>query len=168
MILITQLPGFASPLYWPISPIFTAFVTAGPLTCVMSMKRGILSTAILPLLWFAVYRCIGELSMPFMWIWIFAVIIIGEIVRAIIGYDKLLSIRVCVPIISLVPLGNIFPLFFQKSEFLTKAAEEMDAEYIAGLDKYGTVWMFVIVVVLALVLAVISERISEKILKIRE
>ncbi len=61
LILATQLPGFASPLYCTLFPIPAAFVAAGPLTCVMSGKRGFGSTAALPLLCFLLYRCMGEL-----------------------------------------------------------------------------------------------------------
>ena len=42
----------------------------------------------------------------------------------------------------------------------------MDAAYVADLDKYGTPWMFVLVLGLAAGLAVVSERLTEKILKI--
>ena len=68
---------------------------------------------------------------------------------------------------SLVPMGNLAPLFLSKTAFLQRASEEMDAAYVAALDRYGTVWMFLAVLVLAVVLASVSERISEKILKIK-
>ena len=166
LVLATQLPGFLSPLYWAVFPVFAAFVASGPLTCVMNMKRGFGSTAAIPLLWFIVYRCMGELGMPLMWIWIIALIVIGEIVRRLIGYDSLSGIRVCAPLMSLVPMGNIAPLYLSKAAFLERAAAEMDAEYVAALDRYGSFGMFILVLVLAVLLAVVSERISEKILKI--
>lgn len=52
LVLATQLPGFLSPLYWALFAAPAAFVSAGPLTCVMGMKRGFGSTAAVPLLWF--------------------------------------------------------------------------------------------------------------------
>ncbi len=168
LVLATQLPGFLSPLYWAVFPIFSAFVAAGPLTCVMDMKRGFGSAAILPLLWFIGYRCIGELGMPFMWAWILAIIVLGEIVRALVGYEKLQGIRICVPIMGLVPFGNIAPLYLTKAAFLQRAAAEMDADYVASLDHYGTIGMFILVLVLSLAAAAVSERISEKILKIEK
>ena len=145
--------------------VFAAFVAAGPLTCVMHMKRGFGSTAAIPLLWFIVYRCMGELGMPLMWIWIIVLIVIGELLRGLIGYEKLSGIRVCVPLMSLVPMGNLAPLFLSKGAFLQRAAAEMDAEYVAALDRYGTVPTFLLVLVSAVVLAAVSERISEKLLK---
>lgn len=166
LVLATQLPGFLSPLYWAMFPVFSAFVAAGPLTCVMDMKRGFGSAALLPVLWFIVYRCMGELGMSQMWIWIVSVIVIGEAVRACIGYGKLSSIRACVPIMGLVPMGNIAPLYLSKDAFLQRAAAEMDQDYVAALDRYGTVWMFILVLALSLAVAAVSERISEKILKI--
>ena len=168
LVLATQLPGFLSPLYWAVFSVFAAFVAAGSLTCVMNMKRGFGSTAAIPVIWFIVYRLMGELGMPLMWIWIIALIVAGEILRALIGYGSLKSIRVCVPLMSLVPMGNIAPLYLSKADFLERAAAEMDAGYVASLDKYGTVPMFILVLVLSLALAAISERISEKILKINE
>lgn len=166
LVLATQLPGFLSPLYWAVFPVFSAFVAAGPLTCVMDMKRGFGSAALLPVLWFIVYRCMGELGMPQMWIWIFAVIAVGEAVRAVMSYKKLSSIRTCVPVMGLVPMGNIAPLYLSKAAFLERAAAEMDQEYVAALDMYGTEWMFILVLALSLAAAIASERISEKILKI--
>ncbi len=109
----------------------------------------------------------GELGMPLMWVWIIALIVIGEIMRMLIGYETIRSIRICVPLMCLVPMGNIAPLYLSKAAFLERAAAEMDAEYVAALDKYGTLWMFILVLVLAVVLAVVSERISEKILKMK-
>ncbi|HCG60337.1 MAG TPA: hypothetical protein DEV97_10135 [Lachnospiraceae bacterium] len=103
--------------------------------------------------------------MPLMWVWMFAVMVIAEIVRACIGYDKKVSIRAAVPIASLVPFGNLIPMYFTKQAFLARALEEMDPEYVAGLDRYGTIWMFMIVLALAIVLSIVSERISERILK---
>jgi len=96
LVLLTQLPGFLSPLYWALFPILSAFVAAGPLTCVMDMKRGFGSTAVIPLLWLIVYKCIGEFSISLMWIWIVALLVIGEIVRRAIGYERPAGIRVCV------------------------------------------------------------------------
>ena len=168
LVLATQLPGYASPLYWAMFPALSAFVAAGPLTCVMSMKRGFGSAAILPLLWFILYRLMGEIGMPMMWIWMLGFMVIGEVIRKLVGYEGLKSIRICVPIMSIIPTGNLVPLYFQKSEFLRLAAEEMEPEYVAGLDKYGTIGMFIVVLVLALILAVVSERISEKIMRIKE
>ena len=168
LVLATQLPGYASPLYWAMFPALSAFVAAGPLTCVMSMKRGFGSAAAIPLLWFILYRLLGEIGMPLMWVWMLGLMVIGEIVRGLIGYDGLKSIRICVPIMSIIPMGNLIPLYFQKSEFLRRAAEEMEPDYVAGLDRYGTTWMFVLVLALAIILAVVSEHISEKIMKIKE
>lgn len=168
LVLLTQLPGYLSPLYWAICPVLSAFFAAGPITCVMDMKRGFGSAGVLPLLWFILYRCIGEMGMPFMWGWVIAVIIIAEIVHKLLGYGTRRSIRVCAPLASLATFGMLSPLYLQKSAFLARAAAEMDPAYVESLDRYGTPLMFVIVFVLAVGLAVLSERVTEKILKIKE
>ena len=168
LVLLTQLPGYMSPLYWAICPLLSAFFAAGPITCVMDMKRGFGSAAVLPLLWFILYRCIGEMGMPLMWIWVIAVIVIAEIVHKLMGYGTLKSIRVCAPLASLATFGMLSPLYLQKDAFLARAAAEMDPAYVADLDKYGTSWMFLLVIALAMGLAVLSERVTEKILKIKE
>ena len=41
----------------------------------------------------------------------------------------------------------------------------MSAAYVAGLDQYGNIGLFVLMIVLSCVTATLSERISEKILK---
>ena len=168
LVLLTQLSGYMSPFYWAICPLLSAFFAAGPITCVMDMKRGFGSAAVLPLLWFILYRCIGEMGMPLMWVWVIAVIVIVEIVHKLMGYGSLKSIRVCAPLASLATFGMLIPLYLQKSAFLARAEAEMDPAYVAGLDKYGTLWMFALVLVLAVCLAVLSERVTEKILKIKK
>jgi len=168
LVLLTQLPGYMSPFYWTICPLLSAFAAAGSITCVMDMKRGFGSAAVLPLLWFILYRCIGEMGMPLMWIWVIAVIVIAEIVHKLMRYGTLKSIRVCAPLASLATFGMLIPLYFQKNAFLARAASEMDPTYVAGLDRYGTLWIFALVLALAVGLAVLSERLTEKILKIEK
>lgn len=163
-VLATQLPGFLSPLYWSIYPVFAAFFAAGPLTCMMDMKPGLGSAAALPLLWFIVYRCLGEMAMPVMWVIFFVLVIADEIIRKVMGYSSPGSIRVAVPVASLSAGCMVLPLYVSKSTFIARAAAEMDYAYVAGLDKYGTVWMFIIVIVLSIVTASISERLAERII----
>jgi len=163
-VLATQLPGFLSPLYWAIYPVFAAFVAAGPLTCMMEMKPGFGSAAILPVLWFIVYRCMGELGMPVMWVICFAFIIAAEIIRKMMDYSDPGSIRAAAPVAALSAGCMVFPLYVSKSAFIARAAAEMDPSYVAGLDKYGTVCMFLVVTALSILTASISERLTERII----
>lgn len=168
LVLCTELPGFLSPLYWAIHPVFAAFLAAGPVTCVLTMKRGFGSAAAVPLLWFIGMKLIGELGMPLMWIGALAVIAVAEIVHMALGCKSLRSIRVSAVIAALAPSAVIWPLYFQTETFVGRAAEEMDQAYAAGLGSYGTIGMFILMIVLSVVLAVISERIAEKIMKVRD
>ena len=166
LVLATQLPGFLSPLYWSMFPVLAAFVASGPLTCLMSMKRGFGSAAALPLLWLAVYKLFGEMGMTLMWVGALALIVLAELVHMLLGPEKLVSIRISAVIAALVPSAAIWPLYLQKPVFLAAAAEEgMSAAYVAGLDKYGNIGIFALMLVLSCVTATLSERISEKILK---
>ena len=166
LILATELPGFLSPLYWLMFPVLAAFVSAGPLTCMMNMKKGFGSAAALPLLWFIVNRLMGEIGMSVMWLGIILFIIVAELMRYMFGYDSRLGIRWCVPVLGLVPSCVLLPLYFDRAEYFSRANEEMAADYVAGLDKYGTIWMFALVTALCIAASVVSERISEKIIKI--
>lgn len=164
LVLATQLPGFLSPLYWAMFPVLSAFVAAGPLTCVMSMKRGFGSAAVLPSLWLIVYKLIGEMGMTLMWVGALALIVLAELVHMLLGPGKPVSIRISAVIAALVPSAAIWPLYFQKAVFLKAAAEEgMSAAYVTGLDQYGSIGVFVLMIVLSCVTATLSERISEKI-----
>ncbi|MBQ6467613.1 MAG: MptD family putative ECF transporter S component [Clostridia bacterium] len=129
-------------------------------------EKGFGSAAALPLLWFIVNRLMGEISMPVMWLGIILLIIAAELMRYMFGYDSRLGIRWCVPVLGLVPSCVLLPLYFDRAEYFSRANEEMAADYVSGLDKYATIWMFALVTVLCLAASFISERISEKILKI--
>ena len=168
LVLCTELPGYLNPMYWAFHPIFTAFLAAGPVTCVLSMKRGFGSAAVIPLLWFIGMKLIGELGMPLMWIGALVMIIVTEVVHMGLGCENLRSIRVSAVIAALVPSAVIWPLYFQTEEFVGRATAEMDQAYASQLGSYGTIGMFVLMIVLSVVLATISERVAERILKIKE
>ena len=91
--------------------MFASFVAAGPLTCMMDMKPGFGSAAIFPVLWFIVYRCMGELGMPVMWVICFTFIIAAEIIRKLMGYSDPGSIRASVPVASLSAGCMVLPLY---------------------------------------------------------
>ena len=168
LVLCTELPGFLSPMYWAFHPIFVAFFAAGPVTCVLSMKRGFGSAAALPLLWFIGMKCIGELGMPLMWMGALVMILAAEAVHMALGCESLRSIRVSAILAALAPSAVIWPLYFQTKEFVGRATAEMDQAYASKLGSYGTVGMFLLMIVLSVILALISERVAEKIMQIKE
>lgn len=159
--------GLAGPVFWIIIyPIIAAFVEAGPITCVMSMKRGFGSAAVLPLILFILSALIGELSMPLMIVWIVAIIILAEVIHMAVGCEKRSSIRAAVPVASLMAVAQAFPIYFTKEAYLDRAALEMSSDYVEGLSHLGSMPMLVLTVVLCIAAASVSERITEKILKI--
>lgn len=166
---LAQVPGFVSAGYWVFFPIVAAFFMAGPVTCLMSMKRGFGSAAVLPLIWFILMRCAGEIGLYPSWIYFALLLVVAEVVRKLIGYDKLLSIRVCVPILSLIPISPLMGLFFMKETYLSMALEEMgSADYVATLEKLGSPWILILLVVLCAAVGLLSEFLSEKVMKIKE
>lgn len=165
LVLATQLPGFLSPLYWSMFPVFSAFVAAGPLTKVLTMKKGFGSAAALPLLWLITYKLCGEMGMTLMWTGALLLIVLAELCHMLLGPEKLLSIRVSAAIAALVPSAAIWPLYLQKAVFLEAAAKEMSADYVAGLDQAGSPLRFILMLLLSCLAAAVSEKITEKILK---
>lgn len=168
LILVSELPGYASPLYWVLCPVVAAFLGAGPLTCVMNMGKGIGGAAVLPVLWFILMKLMGEFSMPLMIIGMLCMMILAEVVRGIVGCEKKSSIRAATPFLSLIVFASFLPLYFQTDAYYNGALEEMGAEYAAKIASYGSFGMFLLVLVLCVIAGMISERLSEKILKMEE
>ena len=168
LVLLTELPGYLSPLYWALHPVCAAFLAAGPVTCVLSMKRGFGSAAALPLLWFIVMKLMGELGMPLMWIGALVMIVVAEVVHMALGCDNLRSIRVSAVLAALTTSTIIWPLYFQTKEFVTRAADEMNQTYASALSSYGKPVMFILMIVLSVIAATVSERIAERIMKIKK
>ena len=168
LILVSELPGFASPLYWVLCPVVAASLGAGPLTCVMNMGKGPGGAAALPVLWFIVMKIMGEFSMPLMIIGMLCMMILAEAVRARVGYEKKSSIRAATPFLSLIVFASFLPLYFQTDAYYNGALEEMGADYAAKIASYGSFGMFLLVLVLCVIAGMISERLSEKILKMEE
>ena len=137
LILVSELPGYASPLYWVLCPVVAAFLGAGPLTCVMNMGKGIGGAAVLPVLWFLVMKLMGEFSMPLMIIGMLCMMILAEVVRGCVGYEKKSSIRAAIPFLSLIVFASFLPLYFQTAAYSGNAMAEMGAEYGAKIASYG-------------------------------
>ena len=168
LILVSELPGYASPLCWVLCPVVAAFLGAGPLTCVMNMGKGIGGAAVLPVLWFLVMKLMGEFSMPLMIIGMLCMMILAEVVRGCVGCEKKSSIRAATPFLSLIVFASFLPLYFQTAAYSGNAMAEMGAEYGAKIASYGNFGMFLLVLVLSVIAGMISERLSEKILKMEE
>lgn len=168
LILVSEFPGYVSPLYWVLCPVVAAFLGAGPLTCVMNMGKGIGGAAVLPVLWFILMKLMGEFSMPLMIIGMLCMMILAEVVRGIVGCEKKSSIRAATPFLSLIVFASFLPLYFQTDAYYNGALEEMGAEYAAKIASYGSFGMFLLVLVLCVIAGMISERLSEKILKMEE
>ena len=151
LILVSELPGYASPLYWVLCPVVAAFLGAGPLTCVMNMGKGIGGAAVLPVLWFIVMKLMGEFSMPLMIIGMLCMIILAEVVRGCVGYEKKSSIRAATPFLSLIVFASFLPLYFQTAAYSGNAMAEMGAEYGAKIASYGNFGMFLLVLVLSVI-----------------
>ena len=149
-------------------PVLAAFLGAGPLTCVMNMGKGIGGAAVLPVLWFIVMKLMGEFSMPLMIIGMLCLMILAEVVRGSVGYEKKGSIRAATPFLSLIVFASFLPLYFQTAAYSGNAMAEMGAEYGAKIASYGNFGMFLLVLVLSVIAGMISERLSEKILKMEE
>lgn len=168
LVLVAELPGYASALYWVLCPVVAAFLGAGPLTCVMNLGKGFGGTAILPLLWFILMKLMGEFTMPLMIIGMFCMMILAEVVRRSVGYEKLSSIRAATPFLSLVVFASFLPLYFNTAAYKAGALEEMGAEYAEKIAGYGNFGMFLLVLVLSVAAGMIGERLSEKVMKIEE
>ena len=155
--------GYYSPVYWMLFPIAAAFLMAGPLTVMMSMKRGIGSALLLPLLFFILAKLIGELSFSCAWIPFLGIIIAAELIRDILGAEKRFSIRsaVLITLLSMAMWNNGF--YFGGQAYMDAAVADMGTEYIGTAAGLSTPLMYAAVVIGILLAASISERLTEKI-----
>jgi len=155
LVLVAELPGFASPYYWICVGIVAAFLAAGPLTMCIEKTE---SALLLPVAWFFVNRAIGEIGMDLMQVGNLFLLTAG----AVLKNNKRLMMRVCVPVLVAMPSCNLLPLYFQTELFTETALGEMPPEYVATLAKCAEPWVFVLVSVLVIGAGVLSERVTEK------
>lgn len=162
VILLSEIPGFLSPLYWVLSPIVTAFVATCPLMMVMTKKENFGSTLILPALWFVVMIAMGELAQPIVKLAMLSVMVFAAVVREILGYNKIWSVRITVAILSLVPFCINLLLYSDTTLFHSLAIGEMGQEYADTIAQYGTNGMFILVAACTIVSSIVSIVLTEK------
>lgn len=66
LVLATQLPGFLSPLYWAVFPVFSAFAAAGPADVRDGYEAGIRIDGCHSSVMVSCLPLHGELGMPLM------------------------------------------------------------------------------------------------------
>lgn len=159
LVLVAELPGFASPYYWVCVGIVAAFLAAGPLTMCIEKTE---SALLLPVAWFFVNRAIGEIGMDLMQVGNLFLLTAGAVLSLVLKNNKRLMMRVCVPVLVAMPSCNLLPLYFQTELFTGTALGEMSPEYVATLAKCAHGWVFVLVTVLVIGAGVLSERVTEK------
>lgn len=167
-IILVELPGFGSALYWVLCPIAAAFVAAGPAACVLNMSEGRGAALILPLVWFVLMKLTGEFTMWLMMAGILCMILVSEIVWNAAGAVGRKAVRAAIIPMSLIPFMSFLPLYFQTALYSANAAEEMGMEYSQKLAGYGNAGMFLLVLILSIAAGIGSERLSEKMLGMQE
>jgi len=159
LVLVAELPGFASPYYWVCVGIVAAFLAAGPLTMCIETTG---SALLLPIAWFFVNRAIGEMGMDLMQVGILFLLTVGAILALALKNNKRLMMRVCVPVLVAMPSCLLLPLYFQTEIFTETALGEMSPEYVETLVGCAHLWVFVMVSLLVIGAGCLSQRLTER------
>lgn len=159
LVLVAELPGFASPYYWVCVGIVAAFLAAGPLTMCID-KTG--SALLLPIGWFFVNRSIGEMGMDLMQVGNLFLLTVGAVLSLVFKNNGKKMSRICVPVLVAMPSCLLLPLYFQTELFTETALGEMSPEYVETLVGCAHLWVFIVVSLLVIGAGVVSQRLTEK------
>ena len=165
---VSVFPGYYSPVYWTLFPIVAGFLMAGPLTVMMLRKRMSGTAAMFPVALFILAKLMGEMKFTCVWIPFLLIAIAAENVHCHLDPQKLLSIRVSVPLslLTMAMWNNGF--YFGGEAYLSAGIEDMGAEYIAAACRMATPFTYIAVLAGVFLAAMLSERLTEKITKISQ
>ena len=111
-----------------------------------------------------IYFIAGELS-NLVIVTLIASAILAEIIRKLSGYKSLKG-NLCSYILFVFGMsGSPIYIWAFRDYTISKAAEEMSAEYAASMDAMATPFMLVIMIIATIILAVIGGLIGKAILK---
>ena len=158
--------GFLSPYLWVYQPILGAFLAATPVLYVGSKwkKPGVF--ALFTVVVVVIFGLMGEISQPEVWAGYAVAVVLAELARGLIGYDKQMGLRIGYSLNALGMAGSLLPLWTRTSWYYAGAVEEMsDPSYAETLMKLANPGCLVLLIVLTLVCGYLGCLVSEKIFK---
>jgi len=158
--------GFLSPTLWFFYPVLSALISAAPLMWVASKCRRIGGVAMFPLVWYLLLVIMGELGFAERLITPLIIIIMAEIARWKIGYEKQIGIRIAYAISSLVTAVQHLIIWTRTDFYYEGAVEEMGStEYADAITAFGTPGYILLLFALTFCVGYLGAIIAEKIFK---
>ncbi|MDO4650920.1 MAG: MptD family putative ECF transporter S component [Eubacteriales bacterium] len=166
IIFICAFTGIISPFCWVFQPIISIFFAAAPvaLLCRRMKKPGTL--ALLPGIFLVLMIAMGEYHGAVQIGAAIAVLVIGELVRLVMGYDNIKGVRFGYAFAGLVSACQPLQLWINKEAYYEVALAEIGREeYAAGLMPYASPVYLAVLILLGVCAGCFGCVTAEKIFK---
>lgn len=166
LMLLPMFLGYLSPVLWFFYPVLSALLAATPFLWGAKDWKKLGGVAIFPFFWYFIMVLMGELSFVERVITPLVIILIAELVRRFIGYEKQIGLRVSYAISSLVTVMQHLIILTRTDFYYQGAVEEMGSSaYAETIVGFGTVGYFILLLVLTFVAGYLGAVLSEKLFK---
>ncbi|MDO4650308.1 MAG: MptD family putative ECF transporter S component [Eubacteriales bacterium] len=166
IIFICAFAGIISPFCWVFQPVISIFFAAAPVywLCLRLKKPGTL--ALLPGIFVVLMIAMGEYHGAVQIGAAIAALVIGEVVRLLIGYDNIKGIRYGYAFAGLVSACQPLWLWINKEAYYEVALAEIGKEaYAAGLMPYASPVCLAVLILLGVCAGCFGCVAAEKIFK---
>ena len=168
LVLAVEATGFANPYLWVFFGALEALVAATPVLAVGVRWQKPGALIIFSVFWGIIMGALGEYSKLIVPIFLLIMAVAAEVVRAAVGYQKQLGLRLGYACICTGLAGTIFPMFLYKEWYYQGAIDEMGSvAYADTLMKLANPGILIVVVVGAFVCGLLGALIAEKLFKHR-
>jgi len=160
--------GFLSPVLWFFYPVLSALLAATPLMWGAKEWKKFGGVAVFPLFWYLLMVLMGELRFAERLITPLVIILIAELVRRLIGYEKQSGLRLSYAVSSLVAAMQHLIILTRTDFYYQGALEEMGSTaYAEAVVGFGTPGYFALLLILTFAAGYLGAILSEKLFKSR-
>ena len=91
--------------------------------------------------------------------------IIVDVIRCVIGNDRLAGVRAVYPLFALLPFGRTMVIWTDRANEIVSQAAEMGEAYGKTMEAITPWWMLILMILLTVALAFAAMRVTEKVMK---
>lgn len=158
--------GFLSPTLWFFYPVLSAFLAATPVLWGAKERKKFGGVAIFPLFWYLLMVLAGELGFPERLLAPLVIILLAELIRKQIGYEKQSGLRLSYAVSAIVTAMQHLIILTRTDFYYQGAVEEMGStEYAEAIVSFGTAGWFALLLVLSFAAGYLGAVLSEKLFK---
>ena len=156
--------GYLHPFFWVYASVVSSLFAGIPFFFITSKWHKFGVGTFLAVLMAGACMLAGE-GTALNYVTIIVAGIIVDVIRCVIGNDRLAGVRAVYPLFALLPFGRTMVIWTDRANEIVSQAAEMGEAYGKTMEAITPWWMLILMILLTVALAFAAMRVTEKVMK---